>query len=377
MNNIAYKLDNKLLFKVMRRVKFQSSQGLNLISGDIARVLFLSHFAKKTNDNDIRQFSLKLVDEIQSQLQNRQLSFNYGNGLTGILCGLKAIELLDIGYEFLFDIEDIILQVEKEIDIKIRNGSYEFLYGAIGLIQLLSFFNENELIELAIKKMCNSKIQRGKSVYWTSYNRLTYETNYIDLGLSHGMASILNILGRYNGMRSKLNHSEELLMGLYTFYKEIENPEGFLSRFPCGISNKLTNSKSRLAWCYGDPGIGISFLNAGMQSKLKELEEYGVKILLRASSRRDSYENGVKDPFLCHGSSGLAIIFLNAYKKTGIQKFYEAANFWLYHSLSSFDDKNIDNFSIGLLGGLVGIGLVQLSFESKENLPWERLLLLN
>jgi hypothetical protein len=84
-----------------------------------------------------------------------------------------------------------------------------------------------------------------------------------------------------------------------------------------------------LAWCYGDPGIGLSFLQAGLYTNSKVMTEYGIEILDHSSKRICLEENMVYDPFFCHGTIGVSMIFLNAFKITGIGTFKFSSEFWL------------------------------------------------
>ncbi len=361
-----------IIKRIYSTIKKNISNNSGLLNGQMGELLFLAHYDEiRGRHSDI----LPLIDD-QNIIRNTD-TLVYSNGLCGILSGLKILECLGTGYVFDFNTNSMNSLISVEIDKCMSNKNYDFIYGALGMLlcQLL-ISGDKELIVKSLNAINKQKENIDSMIFFTSYNRKTFETNYCNLGLAHGMAAMINILGQLNFVIKDKVLTKSLLQGLHHFYKQKENIDE-LSLFPYGVSCKSKIRKSRLAWCYGDPGIGISFLNAGVYSQSNDLIEYGVEILDQAQKRKDLKENMVYDPFFCHGTSGLAMIFLNAYKKTGMQSFKLSAEYWLYKTIDFVEKSDITKNPNGLLEGLSGVGLCLLSFDLKENLPWEKLLLIN
>ena len=355
-----------------KTVKENLSKNNGLISGRMGELLFLAHYDKINDGNsDVLQF----VDD--EKMIGSTDSMNYSNGICGILSGLKVLESLKLGYTFDFDLSSFDELITKDINKCLTNKNYDFIYGALGLVlyQLLTE-RTSELLLNSLRAIDKQKESIDTEFFFTSYNRRTFETNYCDLGLSHGMAAMIFVLGKLSLVPAADNLVSNLLIGLYKFYRGAENTNE-ISIFPFGLSQQNKFPKSRLAWCYGDPGIGISFLQAGIHSNLEVLMEYGIEILEHAQKRKHLMENMVYDPYFCHGTVGLSMIFLNAFKITGVKSFKSASDFWFNKTYKFLKQNNMDKPPTNLLEGLSGIGLSFLSYSSTDNLPWESLLLIN
>ncbi|MFK8007579.1 MAG: lanthionine synthetase LanC family protein [Saprospiraceae bacterium] len=104
------------------------------------------------------------------------------------------------------------------------------------------------------------------SLRWVYTNALEKSSSF-NLGMSHGLASTISILCKFAKNKRFAPKSKELLLGAvrYILKNKSENPDSY-SCFPNSIAlenNESTKLKgSRLAWCYGDLGIGYSLLEA-------------------------------------------------------------------------------------------------------------------
>ena len=171
---------------------------------------------------------------------------------------------------------------------------------------------------------------------------------------------------------------------------KLDNKE---SIFPsiCEIVDDEKQISSRLAWCYGDLGISIALWQAGDALKDESIKQDAIDICLHTIKRKTKEETKVVDAGICHGSSGIALIYNRMYFYTGIKEFKEAANYWIRETLNlaTFKDglagyKSYQSEQTGgwkndysLLEGVSGIGLALLSHISNEEPYWDRCLLLS
>lgn len=93
-----------------------------------------------------------------------------------------------------------------------------------------------------------------------------------------------------------------------------------LSLYPI---NSMTKRPSRLAWCYGDLGIGLSLWTAGKNLGIKSFQEEAYEVFDSLLKGKNAYENNVIDAGICHGTSGVALLFNRFYLETGDSYFYE------------------------------------------------------
>ena len=146
-------------------------------------------------------------------------------------------------------------------------------------------------------------------------------------------------------------------------------------------------SKSRLAWCYGDLGIGLALWQAGKAVKNHVWKEKGLDILLQSTKRRALHETSVIDAGICHGSAGLVMIFRRLFFETQRDEFKDVILYWIDQTLnlSRFNDglagyksfvKNEWICDYSLLTGISGIGLTLLSYLFEDKQEWDELFLL-
>ncbi|HEX2223156.1 MAG TPA: lanthionine synthetase LanC family protein, partial [Thermoanaerobaculia bacterium] len=147
---------------------------------------------------------------------------------------------------------------------------------------------------------------------------------------------------------------------------------------------------SRLAWCYGDPGLAVTLLVAARGAGVPEWEKAAVDTAVSAAAR--PYElSRIRDAGLCHGSAGIAHLFNRLYQATGEPRLAEAARFWFDWTLefrqpgngvAGFRSWNTDTDGgqmwrgdAGFLEGAAGVGLALLAATSPIEPEWDRLLL--
>ena len=147
-------------------------------------------------------------------------------------------------------------------------------------------------------------------------------------------------------------------------------------------------SKSHLAWCYGDLGIGMALWQAGKSTNNSDWKEKGFEILLQTTQRQQYEDSFVRDAGICHGSAGLAMIFHRMYLETGRNEFHDAIDHWLYKSLqkASFEDGLVGYKTFikeewicdySLLNGISGIGLVLLTCLEDDKQNYDEMFLLS
>lgn len=161
----------------------------------------------------------------------------------------------------------------------------------------------------------------------------------------------------------------------------MEAEHGHYSFFPLGydrITQEYTLS-NRLAWCYGDLNQVMLFYKAGRILDKKEYVDYGHIFGMATLSRKNEISTGVRDSAFCHGSSGLAYLYLNLYTQSQEDNYLKAYEFWIAETLVLANrelDQNLntkENIN-SLLDGVVGTGLVLLSSLYPENLTWSKFL---
>ncbi len=102
--------------------------------------------------------------------------------------------------------------------------------------------------------------------------------------------------------------------------------------FPGYAGPGIEPAPTRLAWCYGDPGVAAVLLLAARSFGREDWEREALAAA-RLSARRRSGGVEIVEAGLCHGAAGIGHIFHRLFRATGDEALREAALFWLGRAL--------------------------------------------
>lgn len=389
----------EVLFKNIR--EFKSTAG---ISGDrLGVVLFLFYYARFTGEDRFADTGYQLLSELFDDINDEMERSNFtsgGGGLAGIgwvmehLAGQKLLEI-DTD-EILGDIDPFIGSV---MIADVKESNFELLSGALakGLYYLNRLHVTDSRTALAaladeLEKVCVTDKSGGFKVYQTVLDEHKREVLIVNPGMTNGLAGIVVFLS----MLYKSGIAPQMVLRLLkgftaTILSHEQDPEQHFSYFPSWVLGESYPSESRLAWCYGDLGIGVALLQAARNTGDETLERKSLQVLLATTRRRELERNGVVDAGLCHGTAGIGHIYNRLYHYTGRGEFLDSARYWFGQTLemATFDDgyagfKCWKGNKMGgwhntadLLDGISGIGLSLLSAISEVEPAWDRVMLLS
>lgn len=395
-NEIRSTLNSKIsgIVDVVIRARIESIDSIGLMSGKAGIALFLFYYSKITGDKRSDHHARMMISSVFDEINAGKTYYSFAGGLAGI--GWTVKHLNKFGLYSSYD-DDPLSAIDQFLYnmmmMEIKSANYDYLHGAIGIgLFFLNVLNEKRKRSLnkLINQLDKISIKREGAIYWSSSMR-SGDTGY-NLGLSHGIASIIAFLGKMIQNNISTDKANQLLSGSLKFLLgNIQDTSKVLSYFPNWAVKEGEMEPSRLAWCYGDLGIGISLFNVSKIIKDKTLEDKAIQILLHSSSRRDRVKNGVVDAGLCHGTAGIAHVFNRLYNSTLKKEFLEASQFWFketinilekFNDLSGYlpgnnDTKSDKKSDVGLLEGLSGIGLAMLGAAYDLEPYWDELLLLS
>jgi lantibiotic modifying enzyme len=223
--------------------------------------------------------------------------------------------------------------------------------------------------------------------------RQDHPRGYYNLGLAHGVPGIIALLAgcMAKGFRSDL--CGYLLESSVRWLLAQRGPCSEPSLFSYVIEPDRPRHRSRLAWCYGDPGIALALLQAARACHRDDWERQAYEIA-RHCLNRPHESAGIIDAGLCHGSAGLAHIYTRFYHHFRDPVFAEGARHWFRHALS-FRRENQGcagylawrktrrdqpmgwDADPGFLTGAAGIGLALISAVFPIEPHWDRVLLMS
>ena len=362
--------------------------------------MFQFYYSNFTNNNNYADYALENLEKSLEIINkgNGIPSFCSGIGGMGwILSHLKQKGFLDTDDSLLADIDEYVYEAMVNY---INERNYDFLHGAIGcgFYFLKRYQNSNDsrsqnkyknFLTTLIENLESSSIVIDNQVYWMSVIDESGKRGY-NLGLAHGVASVVNFLSRLYLIKDLRLKVQKMLEGGINYILSYRGESKFsCSNFPSYIDeNGKIFWNSRLAWCYGDLGIGLSLYQAGNALDDISLRSTSLAILNHASLRYEAEDTCVADAGLCHGSFGIAQIFNYMYRQTGHLNFRNAYHYWVNDGINQKlqNNKNIgyrkkttngwvDDISV--LEGISGIGLAIISSLSKENISWDECLMIN
>lgn len=380
---------------VMNKYLFDKNDtSVGLYSGCFGALLFLYYYSKYYGNNKSLHLLDICTDKILKCINDNNCTYTFCDGLAGILylfVHLKENNLLNVDLENKSIIEYILVNsMRKDFD----NGLYDFMHGGLGPAYYLLKISNKEMVKEVIDLLYNLADKESHiGIFKWKYLLEKNNDCLYNISLSHGISSIIIFIVR--AMKSCHNIENEkckkILYGAVNFIKSQEiDVKKYGSFFPyqsISCSSKL-QSGSRLAWCYGDLGVAYALWLAGGVLSDQALTDQALKILLYSTKRLTINETHIIDSCICHGSSGVVLIFRHLYLKTGILDFYRAMNYWIEQTLgfatfpnglSGFMTYSINKYccDYSLLTGISGVGLVLLSYLENDDQPWDEFFLLS
>ncbi|MNU70010.1 Nisin biosynthesis protein NisC [compost metagenome] len=342
-------------------------------------------------------------------------------GLSGILMGAKALSRDRTRYTHFIDqmlnlfMESYKSKLDASIEA-IRSGvdtsHYDVIQGWSGIGRsLLYFIDQSEIrhavedileycVLLARPKIVDEQLVPGWHIpprFLTHHHEQElYPKGLFNCGLSHGIPGVLAFLSvSYEQGVTVQGHKEaiETIAGwLIRWAREDE----YGLYWPACISweeqitqTYLRETKSRLAWCYGSPGVARSLWLAGTALEQVEWKDTAMSAIL-ATFKRPEQEWNLFSPIFCHGWSGLLQITHRMWRESGhkdlrrecdrlIQRILESHQLnapFRYTDAFPVDGKFIEMSKPGLLEGAAGISLALLDtiFETENN--WDSIFLI-
>jgi lantibiotic biosynthesis protein len=257
-----------------------------------------------------------------------------------------------------------------------------------------------ECLHLVVDRLEEHARRDEHGIYWWTPpagilhqdSREQYPSGRADLGLAHGAAGAIALLGSICSMPSESETAGSLLQGAVSWLLAQAVPTAAGPTFPVWLAPGVQPSPARCAWCYGDPGIAAALLLAARGLGSAEWEHTAVTLACRAAERPPE-ETGVRDAGFCHGTAGLAHIYNRMYQATGNETLGRAAVYWLERTLDFYRRARASGDSwvqgsrdgaeggpwtgTGLLGGAAGVALVLLAATTPVEPLWDRMFLVS
>lgn len=378
----------------------KAQQSISLLNGRASTVLLQSLLFLAQGDERLKLRAEENLEFIINKVENgHDFLPTHCNGISGLgwlFLFLDEVKFLDLDIDtFLEDLDHIL---ELELKKMLYSNEFDLLHGAMGIAIYFLRRNRLDLVSDVVYKLYENAQIFEDEIKWIRYDRYILFEDIYDFGLAHGNAGILYFLTKCLKNNIAIDVCKHLMRGSLNFFKNnVQDPAAAGSFFPSSVKVSEyvfkipADTRSRLAWCYGDLGILYTSLSAATALHDNEMMQFTSDLLAKSALRREKNDTGLSDGGFCHGTSGVGYIFLSLFKSTGRQIFKETADFWLQETLN-MADANVKNkhgylFNMGesglqsVAGLLTGVGGVALFLLSaiKNDIPssWDECFFLS
>jgi hypothetical protein len=279
----------------------------------------------------------------------------------------------------------------------VTKQEYDLISGLVGIgvyaLQRKGRGSADRILSLVIAKLSDGATRTTAGTTWQTASvvlppalRESSATSHFNLGVAHGVPGVVALLGHMYRQGIDSARTSRLASSASAWILGQQLPDGDGARFPHWVSDADQPSAGRMAWCYGGLGISAAMMIAGCSLRRAAWRRAAVQMALM-ESERPWERTGVTDACLCHGASGIALIFQRFHAATEDKRFQRAARAWFDRILAM----NVPGQGIGgyqfvdntgqispdaaVLSGSAGVALALLAGASAVAPSWDSLLL--
>lgn len=373
-----------------------------LASGPAGIALFFAYAHLAFPDRGLDDLCLQSLREGMADTASLQVGMSLFSGFLGTGWVLRHLEgrIFDADEDLGAEAESTLLQA---LDLYPDVWSAELISGLAGFglyfLERLPGEAARRGAEKVVERLAAKAEEKDGAIAWFTSarsmppsHREAYPNGYYNLGVSHGIPGAIGFLAAAHRRGVAVGEARRLAEGAVGWLLDHRLPESTGDTFPGYAGPGIESAPTRLAWCYGDPGVASVLRLAGRSFGREDWEREALAAARRAAKRGES-DVSVVDPGLCHGAAGLAHSFHRLFRATGDETFREAALFWLGKTLgmrqpgrgpggfrsADAGDSSPARWSeeTGFLTGAAGVGLTLLAALTPVEPEWDRVMLLS
>jgi lantibiotic modifying enzyme len=315
------------------------STRLDLANGLAGQILVLAEvYALDRSDWRLLSLLDDCLDALVRRLPEQILHAGLFNGLPGIAWTLQHVGCLLERSDYLepasYD------EIYRYLDQLLRRRDLEFEYdlisglAGIGMWALVIRDSERRLslLELVVKRLdeCGEKFPAG-TAWRTPSHRPNAGRRHIslagceyNLGIAHGISGVIGFLAECSARGAATPTTISLLSQSVGWLLA----QRLRDSASCFADVAGSTRPSRLAWCYGDPGIAVALCKAAAALRCDRTHEAALHVAEHSAARMTE-PAWVRDTGICHGSAGLALVYeWLSYQYPQSMQLARAARFW-------------------------------------------------
>jgi lantibiotic biosynthesis protein len=345
------------------------------------------------------------LDEAIEAASKQAMNVSLYGGFTGIAWAAEVVDRLlgEDAEDRNEAVDDALLGLVSRVDR--WSAPYDLVVGLTGLgvyaLQRYPRPAATECLRRVVERLQECARHDEHGLYWwtppaeiAEESLKEYPSGRVDLGVAHGMAGAIALLGSVCGAGAERATARPLLEAAVSWLLAHSLPTEAGPTFPVWVAPGLEPWPARCAWCYGDPGIAAALLMAARGVDDAHWEQAAVALACRAAQRPAS-ETGVVNANFCHGAAGLAHLYNRMYQATGEPTLGRAAVYWLERTLAfyrlarhtggswvegNWDPAQRERWTwtgVELVDGAAGVALVLLAAATSVEPTWDRMFLVS
>ncbi|MBY0492410.1 MAG: lanthionine synthetase C family protein [Gemmatimonadaceae bacterium] len=348
---------------------------------------------------DCRERVYVLADRLLDALAEQESEFNLFGGCIGVGWTFAHLqnEFPSLGLNIdLAELDDLVVQVLADRADELR---YDLISGLVGLgvygLERGVAGRARDVVACVVKCLEDRAEKSGECVTWrTPVGHLALDSRALnprglyDVGVAHGIPGILAFLASAKESGVIRRGTTTLLAEATLSLLRMCEIAGVVE-MPYIISETEAPRLSRMAWCYGSPGVSTALLRVAKAIGREDIRSTAIEMANRSASTPTSI-SGVRDAGLCHGATGVAHLFNRAASfEPQFIAGRSASLKWLEHALAMrVRHGGIGGFfslkaesglvaSPGFLEGAAGVALALEAAVSQRDPAWDRVLLMS
>lgn len=292
------------------------------LSSGVAGALVLEARLYSLDPTEQRRAHIKsAIDALIRSIQSQELQINLWAGMVGVLYALEYTRsacpdlIEDPVASFVSQMDDMLVDYlcshRTTLQFDLISGLVGF--GAYALMRTCS--EAAALIYQTVEEALLARAEATPSgLRWRTMPRhlspiaapSAKQTGHIDFGIAHGQPGVLLLLaaGLRHGLAKDRALTRSSLEQSASFLMASQQHDLVHSKYPY-YDPQSHNTASRLAWCYGDVGVGFALHSAGLAVDSPQLRAFATELVeARLDQPDESFT--LSDTGLCHGTLGVA-----------------------------------------------------------------------